>query len=89
MKVLKGQSYHKQALMSKSLLALYQHYLKQMRAKSFRRYYAFKKYFKVSWMQAFKKNTALKKILSNIMNKQNMLERTKYQRQFEVKKQAL
>ncbi|CDW91595.1 UNKNOWN [Stylonychia lemnae] len=89
MKILRSQQYYKQALMSKSLLSLYQHYLKTLRVKRFQKKLIYKKFFLKGWKPQYAKIQSLRRVLLKIADKIKLNERFKYQREFELKRETI
>ena len=75
--------------MSKALLSLYQGYLQGVRVKQFRRYHCFRKYFKKEWVKKYERQRRLRQIISKMSQKESLVEREKYVREFETKKKVL
>ena len=55
--------------MSKALLAMYKHYLKQIRIKRFLKKKVFKKFFKKRWLPKYRQMTKLRSITAKIEDK--------------------
>ncbi len=71
------------------MLCLYKHYLQAIRIKKFARYHCFKKCFKQQWMKRYMRQSKLRNVMINNMNKQKFNDRIRYQKEYDLKREVL